>query len=105
MAIEQFDLRMTDEEAKQALKNIDPKLAFEVSTEVGIKVFLRLEADNTWKLVRTKSVSSIYDLETDLRWEKQWNRYLPVIHLCGDNWQYRDGSYQAPHWGAWMRPN
>ena len=105
MAIEQFDLRMTDEDAKEALKKIDPKLAFEVTSSVGIKVFLRLESDNTWKLVRTKSVASIYDIETDQRWEKQWDRYLPVVHICGDTWQYRDGGYQAPQWGSWMRPN
>jgi hypothetical protein len=102
--VDHFDFRMTDEERTEALTKIDPKLAFDVSS-TGAKVFLRLETDNTWKLVRTNSVPSIYDLETSQRWEKQWDRYLPVVHICGDTWEHRDGGYQAPHWGPWMRPN
>ena len=103
--VDQFDFRMTADETTEALKKIDPKLAFEVSSSAGAKVFMRLDKDNSWKLVRKGSVSSIYDLETDQRWEKQWDRYLPVVHISGDTWEYREGAYQAPHWADWMRPN
>ena len=105
MTIDHFDLRMSEEEALNALKKIDPRLAFAVTSSAGAKVYLRLEADNSWKLVRTTSVASIFDLETNERWEKQWDRFLPVVHICGDTWEFRDGGYQAPHWGPWMKPN
>jgi hypothetical protein len=98
-AVEHFDLRMTEEERKAALKKIDPRLAFDVSA-TGAKVFFRLEADNKWKLVRTNSVPSIYDLETNQRWEKQWDRYLPVIHFCGDTWEHRKGWYVPQQQGT-----
>lgn len=101
--VDHFDFRMTEEESTKALQKIDPKLAFDVSS-TGAKIYMRLEPDNSWKLVRTHSVASIYDLETSERWEKQWDRYLPVIHICGETWEHRDGGYQAPQWGEWMRP-
>jgi hypothetical protein len=103
-ALVHFDLRMTEEEALEELRKIDPKLAFNVTNQ-GTRVFLRLQADNTWKLVRTSSVPSIFDLETNQRWEMQWDRYLPVTHNCGDTWAYRDGQYWAPQWDESMRPN
>lgn len=103
-SVDHFAFPMTDEETLEALRKIDSKLAFDVSSK-GSKIFLRLEADNTWKLVRTNSVPSIYDLETSERWEKQWGRYLPVVHMCGETWEHREGGYQAPQWGEWMRPN
>ena len=96
-SVDHFDLRMTSEERKEALKKIDPKLAFDVS-DTGAKVYLRLESDNTWKLVRINSVPSIYDLETSQRWEKQWDRYLPVMHNCGDTWQRLGDRYEAAGW-------
>jgi len=105
MSIDHFDLQMTEEEALDALKKIDPRFAFQVTSSAGAKVFLRLGTDNTWKLVRTTSVAAIFDLETHQRWEKQWDRFMPVVHTCGDTWEFRDGGFQAPHWGPWMRPN
>lgn len=105
MSIDHFDLRMTEEEALDALRKIDPRFAFQIRSSAGAKVFLRLGPDNTWKLVRTTSVTSIFDLETRQRWERQWDRFMPVVHLCGDDWEFRDGTYQAPQWGPWMQPN
>lgn len=103
-ALIHFDLQMTEDEALETLRKIEPKLAFEVTNE-GARVFLRLQADNTWKLVRINSVPSIFDLETNQRWEQQWGRYLPVTHNCGDTWAYRNGQYWAPNWDESMRPN
>jgi hypothetical protein len=103
-ALVHFDLRMTEEEALNELRKIDPKLAFNVTNQ-GARVFLRLQPDNTWKLVRTNSVPSIFDLETNQRWEMQWNHYVPVTHNCGDRWAYRDGQYWATHCDDSMRPN
>jgi hypothetical protein len=95
--VTEFDFRATDEQIVDALKKIDPKLAFDVTSQ-GSKVFLRLEPDETWKLVRTNSVPSILNAESGERWEFQWDRYVPVVHVCGNYWQYRDGRNMAPWW-------
>jgi hypothetical protein len=72
-------------EALDLLRARDPKLYEEVSRE-GTIVFLKLHADQRWRLTRT-TVPLIYNEASGERWELLTDRYIPVGHLGGYSWR------------------
>jgi len=89
-----MDIRGTDEEKKKKLEETDPDLLRHLQREGGT-AFFRLMGDNTWRLVDPPAThSTIYDLETQRRWEWVNGRYIPVSSApFAYLWRVVDGKY------------
>lgn len=86
-----FGFSALSRDAVELLRRRDPKLAEEVSRE-GTEVFLKLGVDQRWTLTRTK-VPLIFNEETGERWEMQFGKYRPIMHLGGYSWARRGDGY------------
>ena len=102
-----LDIRATQQEAIEKLAENYPELAREV-TYRGVRVFVRLNADNRWVVAGTATHPTIYNLETGARWQRvavfqdreaehRWkssrSRYIPIVHTCGSQWAVEGGKY------------
>jgi hypothetical protein len=88
-----FDIRASREEISKRLDEF-PELARRMD-QYGEKACLRLQADGRWKMVRPGIPPSIFNSETGERWEMSRDKYIGVVHIGGNHWTVRNGSYYA----------
>jgi len=88
-----FDIRATEAEAKQRLKEF-PALINDVN-RTGARVVLKLQPDGSWKAVGVGWSKSIFNAETGQRWQYINAQWIPVVHTGGGRWGAREGQYFA----------
>ncbi len=90
--VERFDLRLTDEERSRIVNDAAPGLEGYLES-TGRTPTIALDYQLRWQLVKTASISKIYDLETQRRWEWHGKRQLSVLHSSGNRWAVVNRQY------------
>jgi hypothetical protein len=89
---QQFDFPYSTAEQQEMVAEVAPRWAKSMQ-RTGSEVFVRLNREQTWKLVQHLTIPSIYDLETGHRWEWHGNRRVAIGHTVGYRWQVVHGRY------------
>ncbi|MEM9352863.1 MAG: hypothetical protein AAGA92_07605 [Planctomycetota bacterium] len=90
--VERFDLRLTEEERSRIVNDNAPGLEGYLAS-TGRTPTIVLNDQLRWELVKTASISKVYDLETHRRWEWHGKRKLSVLHSSGNRWIAAGGDY------------
>lgn len=90
--IRRFDLPISTEEQMEMVAVVAPRWA-KAMRQIGSDIYVRLQADGTWKLIRHSTISSVFDVESGRRWEWHGTRRVAVGHTGGYRWQVSDGRY------------
>jgi hypothetical protein len=88
----QFDFPYSTAQQQEMVAEVAPRWA-RAMQQVGSDLFVRLNREQTWKLVQHLTIPSIYDLETGRRWEWHGNRRVAVGHTTGYRWRVVNGHY------------
>lgn len=89
-----FDLRLSRESAMERIREQDETFQ-QTLLRTDRPVHFQLGADDVWRVSRNATMSTIYDLETQHRFEQHFpDRYIPVSHTFGYEWIYANGRYQ-----------
>gem|GEM_PF-972060 len=95
-----FDFPYSTIEQQEMIAKVAPRWAKSMQ-QVGSEVYVRLNRENSWKLVQHLTVPSIYDLETRYRWEWHGNRRVVVGHTTGYRWRVENGRYLPESVGSY----
>jgi hypothetical protein len=88
-----FDIRASLQDVTKRLEQF-PELERGVN-QYNQAVCLRLQADGRWRIVGTGLAPSIFNAETGERWQQlHKNEYIPIVHIGGNSWSVRNGSYE-----------
>jgi hypothetical protein len=88
-----FDLPYSTEQQMEMVAAAAPRWA-KAMEQIGSNIHVRLGADQKWKLVQHVTIPSVYDLETQRRWEWHGDRRVAVGHTAGYRWLVEAGRYQ-----------
>lgn len=91
-----FDLVATKNEVKALLGQAAGSW-LSASRQEGVDIYVRLDAENRWRVFRGRSIRSHYDLDTRRRWEWHGTRQVAVRHVHGYLWNHDGQQYQAVH--------
>lgn len=89
-----FDLVATKSEVKALLGQAAGSW-LSASRQEGVDIYVRLDAENQWRVFRGRSIRSHYDLDTRRRWEWHGARQVAVRHVHGYLWNHDGKRYQA----------
>jgi len=88
-----FDIRGTTEEKREKLVQIDSDLLKKLERQGGF-VYFTLSQDNRWQLDPTSDHATVYDAETQYRWEWANGRYIPISSApFAYRWRVINGRY------------
>jgi hypothetical protein len=88
-----FDISGTAEEKREKLEQADSDLLKKLAQQGGF-VYFTLNHDDRWQLDPTSDHATIYDAETQYRWEWAYGRYIPISSApFAYRWQVVHGGY------------
>jgi hypothetical protein len=90
--IKHFDFPYSTEQQQAIIAEVAPRWARSMQY-VGSEAYVRLDSEQTWKLVQHLTVPSLFDLETMRRWEWHGQRRVAVGHTGGYRWRVVNGRY------------
>ncbi|QDT00595.1 hypothetical protein [Adhaeretor mobilis] len=89
-----FDLVTTTQETNELLgRNAGSWL--EESRREGVKIYVRLDENGDWQIVRGRTIRSHFDLDSGRRWEWHGSRRVAVMHIGGYQWTTNGDRYVA----------
>jgi hypothetical protein len=87
-----FDFPYSTEQQQAIIAEVAPRWAKSMQ-HVGSEAYVRLNSEQTWRLVQHLTVPSLFDLETMRRWEWHGQRRVAVGHTGGYRWRVVAGRY------------
>jgi hypothetical protein len=87
-----FDFPYSTEQQQAIIAEVAPRWAKSMQ-HVGSEAYVRLNSEQTWRLVQHLTVPSLFDLETARRWEWHGRRRVAIGHTGGYRWRVVAGRY------------
>jgi hypothetical protein len=88
-----FDMRATTEEKRDKLEQTDLDL-FQKLDRLGGRVYFKLSRDGNWRLDPASDHATVYDAETQYRWEWAYGHYVRISSApFAYRWQIVNGNY------------
>lgn len=96
LSARRFGLDIDWAEAVRQLRFLEPGIGYQI-TALGEDVYLQLGEDEVWHFFPERGMPIIHDLELQRRWEKHYDRFVPVSHSTGYRWTVRGGRFVPLH--------